>query len=270
MTSPDRPRVRAVVFDLDDTLAESKSTMDPAMSAALAALLDRVEVCIISGGRFEQFEKQALDGFQAPDAALARLHLMPTCGTRYYTWSDNAWAMQYAEDLSDDEKARSIAALEEGARSLGLWHPEPWGPIIEDRGSQITFSALGQSAPVAEKQAWDPDGAKKRALWEYVAPRLPDLEVRGGGSTSIDITRKGIDKAYGIRKLVDRLGVDLDELLFIGDRLDETGNDYPVYALGVTSIPVHGWRDTLDVVTALTAWLDEPSDTLPVTALPRL
>lgn len=270
MISPDRPRVRAVVFDLDDTLAESKSSMDPAMSDALARLLERVPVCIISGGRFEQFQSQALDGFRASPDALERLHLMPTCGTRYYLWQDGDWAMQYAEDLTEDEKARSIAALEEGAKALGLWHPEPWGPIVEDRGSQITFSALGQQAPVAEKQAWDPDGAKKRALGEYVSPRLPDLEVRGGGSTSIDITRKGIDKAYGIRKLVDRLGVGLDELIFIGDRLDPAGNDYPVYALGVTSVSVHGWRETRDVVETLIGWLDDPSGDLPLTTLPRL
>ncbi|MDH6181669.1 phosphomannomutase [Microbacteriaceae bacterium SG_E_30_P1] len=265
-----RSDIRAVVFDLDDTLAESKSTMHPDMSAALAALLERVEVCIISGGRFEQFQAQALNGFEASEDALSRLHLMPTCGTRYYRWDGGDWALQYAEDLTEDEKSRSIAALEEGARELGLWHPEPWGPIIEDRGSQITFSALGQQAPVAEKVAWDPDGAKKRALWEYVAPRLPDLEVRGGGSTSIDITRKGIDKAYGIAKLQEARGHSLDELLFIGDRLDETGNDYPVYALGVASVPVHGWQDTLVAVTALVDWLDSPSSELPVTTLPPL
>jgi phosphomannomutase len=264
-TSPDG--LKAVVFDLDDTLAESKSTMDPAMSQALAALLERVPVCIISGGRFEQFESQALDGFTASAAALARLHLMPTCGTRYYLWDGSSWAMQYAEDLSDDEKARSMAALEQGAQELGLWHPGPWGDIIEDRGSQITFSALGQRAPVAEKVAWDPDGAKKRALWEYVSPRLPDLEVRGGGSTSIDITRKGIDKAYGVGKLLTQLDATRDELLFIGDRLDPTGNDYPVYAMGVACVAVHGWRDTLATVTALVEWLDAGAGDLPVKTL---
>ena len=240
------------------------------MADALARLLDRVEVCIISGGRFEQFESQALNGFHASDEALRRLHLMPTCGTRYYLWDGTGWALQYAEDLTESEKSRSIAALEEGAKTLGLWHPGPWGDIIEDRGSQITFSALGQSAPVAQKVAWDPDGTKKRLLWEYVAPRLPDLEVRGGGSTSIDITRKGIDKAYGIGKLTERIGARIDELLFIGDRLDPTGNDYPVYALGVTSIPVHDWRETLATVNAIIDWLDAGEGELPVQPLAPL
>lgn len=270
MISATPQTLKAVVFDLDDTLAASKSTMDPAMSASLARLLERVDVAIISGGRFEQFEAQALSGFTASDEALRRMHLMPTCGTRYYLWDGSGWAMQYAEDLSSDEKSRAMSTLEEGARELGLWHPGAWGDIIEDRGSQITFSALGQKAPVAEKVAWDPDGAKKRALWEYVAPRLPDLEVRGGGSTSIDITRKGIDKAYGIGKLTASIGASLDELVFIGDRLDETGNDYPVYAMGVASIPVHHWTDTLAAVDAIVEWLDAGTGAFPLTPLVSL
>ena len=264
------PDIRVVVFDLDDTLAPSKSRMDPAMGDALARLLDRVDVCIISGGRFEQFESQALAGFQADESALRRLHLMPTCGTRYYLWGDGGWRLQYAEDLTDDEKARSVALLEEGARALGLWHPGVWGDLIEDRGSQITFSALGQQAPVAEKAAWDPDGAKRRALWEYVAPRLPDLEVRGGGSTSIDITRKGIDKAYGVERLVSRLEVPLETLLFLGDRLDETGNDYPVHELGVSCVAVGHWRETLTAVDALVDWLDASDRPFPLEVLEPL
>ncbi len=267
MSSRKAAELKAVVFDLDDTLAPSKSTMDPSMSEALARLLERIDVCIISGGRFEQFVAQALDGFRADDAAMARLHLMPTCGTRYYLWREGAWQLQYAEDLTDDEKSRTIAVLEEGARELGLWHPGAWGDIIEDRGSQITFSALGQKAPIAEKTAWDPDGAKKRLLGAWVQERLPDLEVRGGGSTSLDITRKGIDKAYGIDKLVAELDVDIEQLLFIGDRLDEAGNDYPVYQRGVLCVPVHDWTETRDYVDALLPWLDSADLPFPLPAM---
>src|SRR5690606_30764905 len=103
---------------------------------------------------------------------------------------------------------------------LGLWESETWGPILEDRGSQITFSALGQQAPVDAKRAWDPTGARKSALRDAVAARVPDLEVRSGGSTSVDITRKGIDKAYGMRQLAEQTGVPLADMLFYGDRLD--------------------------------------------------
>ena len=138
----------------------------------------------------------------------------------------------------------ALAAVEQEAKRLGFWESETWGPILEDRGSQITFSALGQAAPVDAKKAWDPSGDKKNALRAAVQELLPELEVRSGGSTSVDIPRRGIDKAYGMRKLAELTGIPLDDMLFVGDRLDPDGNDYPVKAMGVECIAVEGWEDT--------------------------
>lgn len=245
---------RLVMFDLDDTLAPSKSPMADEMVAAMRRLLDRSLVCIISGGRFEQFSAQVLARIGDVDSA-GNLHLMPTCGTQYVRWSGADWETVYAEYLTDDEKRRTLDVLETGARELGLWAEETWGPILEDRGSQITFSALGQAAPVDAKAAWDPDGAKKESLRAYAAERIPDLEVRSGGSTSVDVTKKGIDKAYGTRRLMEMLDLGTDDILFFGDRLDEGGNDRPVMDLGIESIAVHGWEDTY---ARLSAILDDP------------
>lgn len=236
---------RLVAFDLDDTLAPSKSALDATMIDLLVRLLGVTEVCVISGGQFGQFQAQIIDKLpEIGPKRLARLHLMPTCGTQYYRSDDQGWTQVYAENLSDDQKVRSLDAVEQTARRLGFWESDTWGPILEDRGSQITFSALGQAAPVASKIAWDPTDQKKNALREAVQVLLPDLEVRSGGSTSVDITRQGIDKAYGMKRLAELTGVDLDDMLFVGDRLDENGNDYPVKVLGVECIAVEGWRDT--------------------------
>jgi hypothetical protein len=243
--------LRVVAFDLDDTLTVSKSKIDQHMADLLDGLLARLDVCIISGGRFEQFETQVLRYLHAPPDRLARLHIMPTCGTRYYTWADGAWHRRYAEDLRADEKIRIVSVLTEGAKQLGFWEPNPWGEIIEDRGSQVTYSALGQTAPVDAKYEWDRDGSKKRKLRDYTAERLPDLEVSVGGSTSVDITRKGIDKAYGINRLIKQLNISPGQVLFIGDRLGEGGNDYPVRALGVRWVEVTRWQDTACYVQGL-------------------
>ena len=248
---------RIVAFDLDDTLTVSKSKIDQRMAQLLDQLLARVDVCIISGGRFEQFETQVLRYLHAPSGYLSRLHIMPTCGTRYYTWSNDRWRKNYAEDLTSDEKTKIVRVLTEGAKELELWESNPWGEIIEDRGSQITYSALGQVAPVQAKYEWDRDGSKKRKLRDYAAEKLPELEVSIGGSTSVDITRKGIDKAYGIKKLLDQLHVPPAQLLFIGDRLSEGGNDYPVRALGVRWVEVMRWQDTARYVENLLQELPE-------------
>lgn len=241
-----------VAFDLDDTLAPSKAAIDPRMGELLVALAERVQVAIISGGQLAQFRAQVVE--RMPEAAASVLHsfhLMPTCGTQYYRLDDSGIVTVYAHALTDDEKARALAAVEEEARRLQLWEPETWGPILEDRGSQITFSALGQQAPLAAKTAWDPTGEKKSALRAAVAARIPDLEVRSGGSTSVDITHAGIDKAYGMRQLSEQTGIALDDMLFIGDRLDPDGNDYPVLAMGVACRAVEGWEHTADLLDAL-------------------
>ncbi len=240
MTTP-----RLVAFDLDDTLAPSKSAISPRMGELLLALAERVEVAIISGGQLQQFQAQVVEKLPVAGAdALDRFHLLPTCGTQYYRVTEAGVRTVYAHALTDDEKQRALAAVEDEARRLGLWESETWGDILEDRGSQITFSALGQKAPVEAKMAWDPTGEKKNALRDAVAARIPDLEVRSGGSTSVDITRRGIDKAFGMRQLADQTGISLDDMLFVGDRLDEHGNDYPVLAMGVTCHAVTGWQDT--------------------------
>lgn len=257
MSAPDS--VRLVAFDLDDTLAPSKSPVDPRMADLLVRLLGVVEVCVISGGQFGQFESQLVDHLPLDNPeALARLHLMPTCGTQYYLYREGGWQQQYAENLTGAQKQAALAAVEAEAKRLGLWEPdnagvETWGPILEDRGSQITFSALGQAAPVDAKKAWDPTGAKKNALRAAVQQHLDDLEVRSGGSTSVDITRRGIDKAYGMSKLADLTGIAFDEMLFVGDRLDPDGNDFPVIALGIPTQSVEGWEDTAAVVEAFLA-----------------
>lgn len=254
MTTP-----RLVAFDLDDTLAPSKSAIDPRIADLLLALAQRVEVAIISGGNEEQFRTQVVSRLGADARLLQRIHLLPTCGTRYLRHDGSDFTLVYARDLSDQQKTAALAALEEEAHRLGLWESETWGPILEDRGSQITFSALGQKAPHDAKKAWDPDGSRRAALRDAVAPRIPDLEVRSGGSTSIDITRAGIDKAYGMTELAERTGIPFTDMLFYGDRLDEGGNDYPVKALGVPCVAVEGWEDTADHLDALLPVLDADS-----------
>ncbi|GAA1852461.1 HAD-IIB family hydrolase [Microbacterium koreense] len=251
------PTPLLVAFDLDDTLADSKAAIAPRIGDLLVALAERVEVAIISGGQLAQFTSQVVDRLPAAAVSVREsFHLLPTCGTQYYRLAESGIETVYALSLTDDEKQRAISALEEEARARGLWAEETWGDIIEDRGSQITFSALGQRAPLDAKMAWDPTGEKKNTLRAAVAERLPDLEVRAGGSTSVDITHRGIDKAYGMRELSAQTSIALDDMLFVGDRLDPDGNDYPVLALGVRCHAVEGWEDTAE-------FLDELIPTLP-------
>lgn len=247
---------KVIAFDLDDTLSISKSPMDQRMAGLLVKLLDKYQVCVISGGKIEQFYLQVVDQLDVSAEKLTGLHLMPTCGTRYYRFDTDKgdWQLQYANDLSDEQKQVIITVLEEEAKSLGIWCDDPAGEIIEDRHSQITHSALGQQASAEDKYRWAEENKQLRLEYrDKVAARLPDLEVRLGGTTSTDITLKGIDKAYGMEKLIEVLGIEKSDILFIGDKLQEGGNDYPVKAMGIDSIEVRHWEDTAYVIEGLLA-----------------
>ncbi len=244
---------KVIAFDLDGTLAASKSPLEDRMAEILDKLLDSFQVCVISGGKFGQFEKQLLANLHVEPSKLEKLHIMPTCGTQYYIFDllSKKWKQVYAEDFTESEKKKIIDALETGVVKLGYKEAKVYGETIEDRGSQITFSALGQDIVdelglegVEKKEKWDPDGSKKKKLRDYVAELIPEFEVRSGGSTSIDITKPGIDKAYGMEKLISMLEISKEDILFFGDRLVEGGNDYPVKAMGIDSLEVSRWQDT--------------------------
>ena len=244
---------KVLAFDLDGTLAPSKSAVPDRIAELLGELLKTFHVCVISGGKFEQFNNQLLSNLKADQDELSKLHIMPTCGTRYYLYSlpSKSWDKVYAEDFSAAQKAKIIKTLQSVIHDLGLDKVKVYGEQIEDRGSQISWSALGQDIVdvlgeegVRQKEAWDPDNSKKLKIRDMVAPLLPEFEVRAGGTTTIDITKKGIDKAYGMQKLIEQLGLSKEDVLFFGDKLQEGGNDYPVKAMGIDSLEVSDWQDT--------------------------
>lgn len=237
------PQKQLIMFDLDGTLGRSKCTLDPEMEHLLQQLIQRKKVAIISGGGYPQFQTQVLNAFPR-DEHFTNLFLLPTSGTRLYSWR-GTWNEQYAEHLSPREKSKVMMAINAALKQAGHVQPSRvYGTIIEDRGSQITFSALGQQAPVEEKMIWDPTRQKREAIVALLRPRLPEFDVRIGGSTSIDITKKGVNKAYGIRKLEEFLHLSPDDILFVGDTLFPGGNDYPAKATGVDCIAVKNPEDT--------------------------
>ena len=250
-----------IVFDLDGTLAESKSPLDAEMASLLEQLFPIVKVAVISGGAWSQFQRQVLDHL-AGDRGLNNLSLLPTCGTQFFCY-DNGWQPLYSENFTSVEKEKIIHSLNTVVDQAGLGTGKHWGELIEDRGSQITFSALGQQAPLNEKKKWDPDFAKRKALVSCIECLIPEFSIRMGGSTSIDVTRPGIDKAYGIGKLRQTLGIAISDMLFIGDALFPGGNDYPARQAGVSSIEVRDPHETKRVIEAIIACQERSHSTGP-------
>lgn len=249
---------KLIAFDLDGTLARSKSPIDVEMIRLLTALLPIVKVAVISGGAWPQFEEQVLAKLP-PEAQLEQLSILPTCGTKLYQFASR-WEPRYSEDLNATQKTKIIGAFHQAMESMDLQVAKIWGEQIEDRGSQITFSGIGQQAPWEEKKKWDPDFTKRKKIKATLSQTIPEFAVNLGGTTSIDVTQPGIDKAYGIRKLSDALKIGINEMIFVGDAIFPGGNDYPAKQAGVVSICVRDPEETKRVIETLLACLsDKPT-----------
>lgn len=236
--------MKAAAFDLDGTLARSRKPMGPVMTERFCALTHLMPVAVVTGGRYELVVSQVLSVL-GDDADLSNLHLMPTRGTRYYRWTGECWRCEYSFDLSEADRERAVESLRRHAKEQGVWYEHVWGERIEDRGSQLTFSALGQLAPVELRERWDPDNVKKNRLAAAVAADVPGLLVQPGGTTSVDVSLRGYDKAYAMRRLASILGIGVGEIMFVGDRMTPSGNDYPAARAGAVAVRVSGPEDTV-------------------------
>lgn len=253
-------RKQLVVFDLDGTLAESKAIMDAEMSDLLVRLLRIRKVAVIGGGAYHKFEEQFIKAFACPEELKSKLFLFPTTASRFYRY-DKGWHEVYADLLTDAERAQIMNAFHQAYQDIDYHDPEVlYGEVIEDRGTQVTFSALGQEAPLAAKQAWrhgplDRRVELKAALDKY----LPNFEVAIPGYTSIDITRKGVDKGFGIRKIEEILHIPIPEMVFVGDALYEGGNDYPAKRSGVDCIAISGPQEVKELIRSWLEVLNDPA-----------
>jgi phosphomannomutase len=242
---------KLIAFDLDKTLARSKEKLPKETVELLIKLLEKYQVAIISGGNYPQFEKQVIVEFPE-NTDLSNLHLLPTSGTKYYNFKGSQVHEVYAENFTDEEAELIINALKEVSAKQGIDDLPQWGERIENRGTQITLSTLGQQAPVEEKENWDPSGAKKMNLKIALDDiLLQKFQVSTGGSTSIDITYPGRNKAYGMKKLLEILNLDKENALFVADALHFGGNDYSVKEMGIESIQTSGPEETQEIIKSI-------------------
>lgn len=238
-----------IIFDLDGTLAISKSPLDDEMAGLLSKLLEKKKVIIVSGGHLKQFDKQVIKHMNLGNGRYANFFIMPGSGSSMYRFNESKEEKIYAELLSEEDKQKIFSAFYYALERAPFNLPDfPYGERIEDRDVEITFSALGQSAPVKEKEKWDPSHKKREILIRFLEEKIPEFEIHMGGMTSIDVTKRGINKAYAIRRASDELKISIDKMLFIGDALYDGGNDAPAKETGVECLSVKDVEETKRVI----------------------
>lgn len=243
---------KVIVCDLDGTLAPSKTPLEASMALVLCRVLQKHKLAVISGASYAQFQSQFLDHLSCGGEILQNLYLFPTNGTACYEYDNlsNAWQV-YDEKMTKEEINKIILALKNAILKSGVDVSNPYGELIEDRGSQVTFSGRGQQAPLEVKKVWDPDKVKRQKIVEILEKDIPEFEIRINANSSIDITHKGIDKAYAMRKIEELLNVGKENIVFLGDALFPGGNDSSVIPTGVECIAVSGPEDTEKVLLSL-------------------
>lgn len=241
---------KVIVCDLDGTLAISKSPLTPEMADMIVKLLPHYFFAIISGGAFPQFEKQVISHLHCDQKLFKNLYIFPTMGGMCYSFDPELgiWKQLYNESLSPMARTEIIDAFKYALPKSGIDLSNPYGELIEDRGSQVTFSGRGQDAPPDIKKTWDPDKSKRMKIVEFLKEKIPQFEFHVNGSTSIDVTRHGLDKGYAVEKLQKMLSIPDEEVIFYGDALFKDGNDEPVKATGVEWIQVKGPEETLELL----------------------
>ena len=246
---------KLVAFDLDGTLTESKQSMEAPIGELLRKLLEKMPVAIMSGASFEQFKKQFLPGFPL-GVDFDHLYLFPDNAAQSFSLKNGVWGERYNYLFTDGERRKILEAFEVALGEVGLSEAQgqTWGERIEDRGAQFTFSALGQKAPLYAKRDWHGRYDNMRnSLSHALAKSLPEFSVEAGGLTSVDVTRKGMTKAYGIQELSKLTDIPISDMLYIGDALEEGGNDAVVKETGIPTLAVSGPEETVTVIEEILA-----------------
>jgi len=130
----------------------------------------------------------------------------------------------------------------------------------EDRGAMLNFSVVGRDCTLEERQQyfeWDKESGEREKIADEVRRGWPELDAVIGGQISIDIYPKGKDKSQILEHIRDRnIVTSKDEYIFIGDGIENGGNDYPLAKLmdnleGCSSYHTKGWEHTKEILESL-------------------
>jgi HAD superfamily hydrolase (TIGR01484 family) len=231
---------RIFFFDVDDTVAPSTKPLSEGMAGQLNHMISSgLWIAFISGSTTEQLWGQLGASLKGD------FHILGTSGTAYEWVRSGRREEVYRHSLDQAERVRILKLFKELALRHGIRSLTTEEDQIQDRGSQITFSAIGRHAPEDKKRSFDPERALRLAWARELKAELGDAYQIGiGGTTSLDVTRAGQDKGWGLRQFLKHHGRDASEAVFYGDKLQEGGNDYPARAV-MDCVEVLSPEDTL-------------------------
>jgi HAD superfamily hydrolase (TIGR01484 family) len=241
---------KVIFFDQDDTLCPAKNKADKEMILLFEELLNKYRVVITSWWMFKNINYQILSEL-SENAKLENLVLFPTCAAKMFEYKWWEWDEKYAMNLTIDEVNRIENVFHNAIKELELVPNEIWWDILENRWTQITYSALWQEAPLGKKKIWDTNKEKRLKIISHIKNDLEGFSIWIWGTTSIDIVKNWVDKSYGVNKTMELYNIRKEEILYVWDALFPWWNDYVVVKTGIDTKRVDNPQDTKEIIREL-------------------
>ncbi|MBP9749566.1 MAG: HAD-IIB family hydrolase [Candidatus Pacebacteria bacterium] len=214
-------------FDMDGTVTRSRSLIAPKMKTLLSS--GSWDIVIVSGANAEQMAFQ-MDGTPC-----------------YMLCQNGNHALRNGVDMwKDDLTPQEVAEIEAHIAALPrTWDVPDLNDLVEYRGSQVSYSVYGHHAPVDEKERFDPDQNKRKAMLAAVPLVSETVEVKIAGTCTLDYFRKGKNKGYNVARLIEHEDWKTDECIYFGDAVYPGGNDETVIGV-IETVGVENPDDTYD------------------------
>jgi len=232
-----------LMFDVDDTVCESTKPISEAVARVLNSLREKNFLLVFtSGSKIDQVYHQLHPILKG------KYWIMGASGSSCESVDSGGRKLIFSEEMPQEDRTKILNLLSEVVEKFNIQTMTTKEDQIQDRISQITLSCIGRGAPSDIKSSFDADRSKRKVWVDYIKERLGgEYNINIGGTTSIDITLKGVDKSTGAKKWLECMNFDKRDIMFFGDQLEDGGNDSVMKDL-VDCIQVGNPMDTLNIL----------------------
>ncbi len=220
----DLRKKKVIIADVDETICEPAQEINLRLAEKINGLIEKgMTFAFISGTHLVELQRMISAHL------VEEHHLLAGTGTVYSIQKNGFSTLIHNYQLTAVEKAEIMAVFEKLIMEYQLHPLTSKEDQLQDRESQIAFSALGRHAPLELKRRFDPVGEKRIQWIKFLRQYLDEnkYEIALGGTTTLDVTRKGLDKEWAIREFLKINNLSPEDVIFIGDKLYPGGNDYP-------------------------------------------
>ena len=241
---------RIFIFDVDGTLTPSRQPMTEEFQKFFKQWIKKNKFYLVTGSDLPKLQEQmCMYDIEAEG-------IFTCCGNQF--WLPNPSVPIQSADLIYDNKFKVPRKLNKllGTILSNSIYPHRYGNHVEDRGSMVNFSIVGRDCNQEQREKyykWDTEKGERKIIAQAVKEKFPDLDAVIGGQISIDIYPKGNDKSQVLNVIEQERLVPPSEYIFIGDGIENYGNDYPLAELmDNTEIcdwyHTKGWEHTKEIL----------------------